>query len=273
MWYEYLMLFKTQYLDQETLLSYVASIEGGVRQSGSSKSMTSHGVGGGLVVGPARAQADRKGEEEMTLTLEDHDSARLARLIDAGHKDPENLAWISVSNPDDDFEGIGYGAMIEWECDIHIPEGILALSRVDEVRSFLDMAANMIPVAQEFNLDMDGLPDAKQLSTMRKAIDSIEVTPVVVGEDDDTGWRVVGALDRKWINAGSNLEGRVCILGKVTKIVSEGRWYPLVSLPGMNIVGRKERREMERRGPKAKDEEAQYLEGPLLVVDYLAIYS
>lgn len=276
--YKLTMLIKFRYLDKKTLLDYIALIEDGVRQSGSSKSMTSRGLGGELAFGAAKAQANRKGDEETTLTLEDHDSARLGRLIEAGYKDPEKLGWIKVNNPDDDFEGIGRGAIIEWECDIYIPEVISVLSRGDEIRDLGDMVTTIAPVAQAFNLDISGFPDTEQLLAMSNFGNFVDthkhkVEPVIVGEDDDTRWRVVGTLDRKWIDSGSSLEDRVCIIGKVTKIISEDKWYPLMSLPGMKIVSRKERREMARRGPESNKEESLYLKGPLLVLDYLAIYS
>lgn len=47
----------------------------------------------------------------------------------------------------------------------------------------------------------------------------------------------------------------------------------MLSLPGMNLLPREERRRQERHGPKDTAEESLFVKGPLLVVDYLAIYS
>ena len=50
-----------------------------------------------------------------------------------------------------------------------------------------------------------------------------------------------------------------------------GQWKPLLSLPGMNVLPREQRRKMEREGPES-GQEASWLEGPAVMLDLLAIY-
>ena len=39
----------------------------------------------------------------------------------SAEESPEVLGWIEILQPDEDFEGIGIGIMVSWECDLFIP--------------------------------------------------------------------------------------------------------------------------------------------------------
>lgn len=267
------MLISAQYLNQESLLNYVAAIEDGLRKSGVSRSMGSRGLGGSLGVGPVKGEAKRDSESEETLTLEDHDAARLVRLVAAGHENPEELAWVDVMDPDSEFAEIGLGAFVEWECDVFIPESVAVLSKSAGLRATLRQVQALAPAAQALGLDMEGLPASPEMQAMEDFLDNLDVPPVVVGDDSDTEWKIVGSLDPRWIRQGATLDDRVRIIGKVKKRIAADKWYPLLSLPGMNLVNRDERRRMERQGPADPSDEGNYVRGPLLVVEFLAIYS
>lgn len=270
------MLIKAQYLDHDDLLNYIAIAEEGVRQSGSSKSTNTKKLGGSLGVGPAKADASRAGEVENTVNTEDHDYARLARLIEAGQANSEDYAWVEVFDPDREFSSIGVGAMVDWECDVYIPEFIKLLSNPGELIGALNTIQALTPSAETLGLNTKGLPhpsEMKNMSTALHGLKDFKVAPVVIGEDSGTDWRVVGALNKQWIHQGASLDDRVHIIGKVKKIIDAEKWYPFSSLPGMNLVNRNERRRMEREGPSNNSEKDQFIQGPLLVLDYLAIYS
>lgn len=267
------MLISAQYLDRDALLNYVATVEGGVRQTGVSRTKGTKGLGGSLGVGPAKVDATRDSESENTLSVEDHDASRLSRLIAAGHDDPEGLAWVEVMDPDTEFATIGLGAFVEWECDVYVPEVVAALSKRSGFVETLKQVQAIAPVAEALGLTMEGLPAASQMDAMRAFVENLDVAPVVIGDDSDTDWKVVGALNLEWIHAGASFDDRVRIIGKVKRRVGPDKWYPLFSLPGMNLLSREERRKKERHGPADSSEEANYVQGPLLVVEYLAIYS
>jgi len=130
--------------------------------------------------------------------------------------------------------------------------------------------------AKALGLDANEIPEpgeVKAMSTFLNSLDSFKVTPVVVGEDSSTDWRVVGTLDKQWIHQRASLDDRVRIIGKVKKIIEMDKWYPFFPLPGMSFVNRNERRRMEREGPSNDSDKNQFIHGPLLVLDYLAIYS
>lgn len=271
------MLIKAQYLDHDDLLSYIAIVEEGVRQSGSSKSTSTNKFGGSIGAGPAKADTTRAGEIENTVNTEDHDCSRLARLIEAGRTNSEDHAWVEALDPDHEFSSIGIGAMVDWECDVYIPDFIKLLSNPGELKGALNTMQTLTPSAKALGLNTSGIPEPSKMKAMNAFLNGLEIfksTPVVVGEDSSTDWRVVGALNKQWIHQGACFDDRVRIIGKVTKkIIETDKWYPFFSLPGMNLVNRNERRRMEREGPGNDSEKDQFIHGPLLVLDYLAIYS
>lgn len=267
------MLISTQYLHADALTNYIAALEGGLRQSGTSRSMGTKGLGGAFGAGPVKIEGKGDRETEETLNVADHDAARLARLIAAGHADPEEVGWEEVLEPDTVFPNVALGTLIEWECDIFIPDIIKALSKQSGLGEAINQMQLLMPAAETLRLDMEGVPSAQQMQAVASLVEGLDVAPVVVGEDSETDWRIVGALDHKWLRPGFTLDDRVRIIGKVKKRIDPGRWYPLSSLPGMNLVGREERRRMERHGPGTQEDKANYVPGPAVVVEYLAIYS
>lgn len=267
------MLISAQYLDKDALANYIAALEGGLRQSASSRSRGNRGLGGSVGVGPAKVEGRRDTESENTFTVEDHEASRLQRLIDAGHNDPQALGWVEVANPDDEFPMIGLGAFLEWECDVYIPEIVAAMSNHSGLGETLKSLQNLMPSAKALGLSLEGLPKAHEMQAMGTFLESLDVAPVVIGDDADTEWKIVGALEKRWIRKGASLDDRVRVIAKVKKRVSQGKWYPLLSLPGMNLISREERRRMERQGPQNAGEQGNFVEGPVLVVEYLSIYS
>ncbi|GAB3264451.1 DUF6414 family protein [Arthrobacter pigmenti] len=267
------MLVNTHYLDRTALTNYIAALEGGLRESGTSKSTGSHGFGGSLGFGGMGVQGSKNSGAENTLNVQDHEASRLQRLIDAGHESPEAVGWIEVNRSDTEFGEAGTGAFIEWECDVYVPEGIAAMANPEGLSNALHTMQALRPSAESLGLDMEGVPDSAQMESMASSLNQLDISPVVVGDDSDTDWRVVGSLNKQWISPDASFDGRVRIVGKVKKRVGQDRWYPMMSLPGMNLVDRDERRRMEREGPRDDDEQDQFVRGPLLVLDYLAIFS
>ncbi len=267
------MLINAQYLNTDALTNYIAALEGGLRESGASRSTGNRGLGGSVGASVIKLQGNSESTTESTVTVRDHDASRLQRLIDAGHDAPDDLAWAEVLQPDVDFKELAIGSFVEWECDIYMPDSIATMSNWGEFNETVEAFKKLKPSAEALGLSMEGFPELDQLDSITSFMNEFDVAPVVVGDDSDTNWRIVGTLARKWISDSATLDDRVRIIGKVKKRVDKDRWYPIVSLPGMNLMGREARRRKEREGPKTPAEESQFLCGPLVVVDYLAIYS
>jgi hypothetical protein len=109
----------------------------------------------------------------------------------------------------------------------------------------------------------------KRLRAVSGFISGMNANLLVVGEDEETDWRVAAQLTDEFLHG--DIEGRARIVGKVSEILPSGRWKPYLTFSGMNLVPREERRKMERQAPAA-GKESEYLSGPALMLDILATY-
>ena len=159
--------------------------------------------------------------------------------------------------------------MISVECELFVPEVVQALAKSGELSQALQMMQGMMPMAERLGLDTEGLPDADEMTALAGFVEGMNSSLLVVGEDDESDWRVAGHLLEDGLR--SSVEGPARIVGKVSKVIPRGRWRPYLTFPGMNLGSREERRRMERQQPEP-GKENEFLAGPALMLDVLAIY-
>lgn len=263
------MLRRFIYLDRSALHQYITALEGGSLSSSSSRSLKGGARSGGVDTRVVRADGERSHEEESSRSTTDTDEARFDRLLRAAADDPEALAWIEVVEPDSDFDAIGVGAMVSWECDVYVPDIIQMLGQSGETLPAIGMMQELLPAATRLGLDTEGLPGAEEMEAVAAFVGGMNAKALVVGEDDDTDWRVAGNLVDEFVMG--ELDGRARLVGKVVKVLRPGQWKPYLSFPGMNLLSREERRKKERQRPDPGSE-GEYLAGPALMLDVLAIY-
>jgi hypothetical protein len=104
---------------------------------------------------------------------------------------------------------------------------------------------------------------------MRFMANNLGNDQVLVGEPDSESWRVAGKLLASNING--EIDGLARVVGKVSTIWQKEEWKPLLSLPGANLIPREQRRKLERTKP-TEDQQDNWLEGPALMLDVLAVY-
>lgn len=263
------MLRRFVYLDRVSLAQYVSALEGGQTTESTIRSLKGGMGKGGLDAKFANASKENSHENEESRSYSDTPEAQFDRLMKAATASPEALAWVDVTQPEVDFEGIGVGAMVSWECENYIPEIVQSMSGKGEMLGALNMMQNLLPAAQSLGLDIEGLPNRREIDATSTFITEMGSKLLVVGDDDDTEWRVAGKIEDEYLHG--ELDGRARIVGKVAKVLSSGHSKPFLTFPGMNLVSREKRRAMERQAPPAGQED-QYLTGPALMLDILAIY-
>ncbi|MFE9483444.1 hypothetical protein ACFYNM_33185 [Streptomyces spororaveus] len=264
------MLKRFLYIDSATLTDYVSALEGGIRESLERTSSSERNTQGGLKVSVVEASAGRTRGVEESASFSDTPQARFERLMSLAKDQPEMAGWVDVANPDVDFTDIGVGALIEVECDMYIPEMVKAFMPDGGVVDALDKIEALLPFASMFGPDAAlGLPSAHEREAARAFVGTLGGKALVVGDLDGSEWRVAGQINSE--NITGDIEGPVRVVGKVANRWHQGQWKPLLALPGSSLVSREKRRALERTKPKAGDED-QYLEGPALMMDILAIY-
>jgi hypothetical protein len=263
------MLRRFVYLDQISLNQYITAMEGGLTTESTMRSLRGSVSQGGFDAQIVDASHERSREDEEARTFSDTPQAQFDRLLKAASKDSDALAWLDVTQPDVDFDGIGIGAMVSWECELYVPHIIQTMAGSGGVRDAIDKMQNLLPAARRLGLDVEGLPGVEEMQAASSFLGQMDSKLLVVGEDDESDWRVAGQIKDEFLHG--DLEGVGRMVGKVSKILSNGHSRPFLTFPGMNLVPREQRRKMERQAPPPGKEE-EYLTGPALMLDILAIY-
>lgn len=267
------LLIQPIYLDTESLARYTAALEGGLRSGATTTEAGGRNFGGQLGPNYANASASKSNNTSTSIQVDDHDMARLTRLLEAAQTSAEELGWIEVVQPDQDLDNVGIGAMIQWQCDVYIPDTIKQMQQKGGVGDALNAMESLRPSAKALGLDAQELPEEKEMAAINQFLKTLNIPPVVIGEDlqEDARWKIAGPLKLHFLSDADALDGAAICVGKVAKVVRAGKWHPLLTLPGMNLMSRDERRRQEQT-PPGEGEEENYLEGPAVLLDVLAIY-
>lgn len=263
------MLNHFLYLNTDSLTQYVSTIDGGAITESTRRSLRSGSASAKVGVKAIEAGGDRGKELEESQTLADTEAAQFSRLLTALDHAPETWAYIDVMDPSADFPTVGTGQMVRWECNIYVPEVVQVMARSGEAVDMMNMMKGVLPMAGALGLDTAGMPDAEQLGAMTGLLQSLNASLVVIGEDDDTDWQIAGTVKEQFVRG--DFDGRALVVGKVSKVVPEGKWQPLLAFPGMNLLSREQRRKAAKTKPSL-EEENQYLAGPAVMLEILAIY-
>lgn len=264
------MLKRFLYLDTDALTDYVSALEDGIRESLERKSTSGRSAEGGVGFNAIKASISGSRNAEESTKFSDTPQARFERLLELAHVDQESAGWVDVADPDTDFASVGVGALIDVECEAYVPEMVKALSPQGGMVEALDQLDAMLPFISSFVPNADqGLPSKNERDAMKGVIGALGGKTLVVGEFESSEWRIAGQLDPSYVKG--EVEGVSRIIGKVSNKWPKGRWKPMLALPGSTLLSREQRRAMERQKPAA-GEENQYLEGPALMLDILAIY-
>lgn len=263
------MLKHFVYLNHAALDNYLGALEDGIATRIERQSGKNAGIGGAVGAGGAKVSGSRGKESHETREVVDTPPAKFERFLRLAQARPEDTGWVDL--PQLDLLGtVGQGALVTVDCEIYVPDVVKMLASGSELSGMIDLVQAFGPLASSMNLDMQGIPSTEEMSAMKGVMDKMSSDLIVVGEDD-TDWKIAAQLKADSVTDIGALDGYVTVVGKVAQRWSELRWKPLLALPGSNLLPRKERKAMESTKPSGEDA-ANYLEGPAVMLDLLAIY-
>ncbi len=261
------------YLDEKALTQYVAPSEGGSITDSQATSGRSGKAGAGLnIAGVVEANVGGDRESGNTWNMVDTPAARFDRLLLSLEGDPD---WKVVADPAADFAGIRVGNLISWNCDVHIPDVSHAVARSGDGARAIDMMQRLVPIAEAAAPDDPEtavkMAQGKQaLGGLAEVLAGLDVRRSIIGENDGTPWSITGSLTDEFVEVADvhDIEGQLTVVGQVAQVLEENRWHSLVMT---NWLNRDQRRKLAREGPKPGNEK-NFLKGPALILDLLAIY-
>lgn len=80
------------------------------------------------------------------------------------------------------------------------------MSQNKEMSSMLQTIKAFSTTAETLGFDTKGMPDESKIDAMGSFVSQLDVAPVVIGEDSNTDWKIVGSLDKQWISPTASFD-------------------------------------------------------------------
>ncbi|WP_436700647.1 DUF6414 family protein [Nocardioides sp. BYT-33-1] len=264
------MLKNFLYLNLRALDNYLGALEDGIATRIERQSGKNAGMGASVGASGAKLSGSRGKESHETREVVDTPPAKFERFARLAQARPDETGWVDLEQLDL-LATVGQGALVSVECEIYVPDVVKMLAGGgSELSGIIDLVQAISPLASSMKLDMQGIPSTEEMAAMKDVMDKVSSDLLIVGEDD-TDWKVAAQLKAESVTEIGALDGFVTVVGKVAQRWPENRWKPLLALPGSNLLPRKERKAMEATKPSGEDAE-NYLEGPAVMLDLVAIY-
>ena len=262
------MLRTFLYLNSTYLDDYIGQLEGGVASEATEREQHSTSGELGTDIQISKAEGQRASTTESTVTRTDNPAARFDRLESIARDRPDDLWWADILNPATDLDRIAPGTLISGDCDIEVP--LMSKTMTDgRLTQTLETMDTLASLAAMFSTDLSGMPKKSEITAMRKMYAGVDIPKVAVGYFDESEWKVIATIKSEFER--EDIEGFGRVVGKVVSVMRAGTVKPLLTMKGMEFLNRQQRRDLERT--KITDENRdQFIEGPAVVVDLLAIY-
>ena len=252
------------------LNQFISAIEGGLSGASTRRETKGGNRGAEADLKLVKGSGGTAHEEETSREFADTPQAQFERLLSAAAKDPDGLDWLDITQPDTELPTVRRGTLISWECDFYTPEVVQVFGRNSEARALMQMMEGLMPAAPAVGLDTSGLPAANEVGAMAGFLDAVQIDHVVEGDRDDTRWKIFAKLEESHMLG--EVDGPMGFVGKVRRVIAEGAYHPLISLPGSNFGSRDKRREAATKAPEP-GQEANFISGPAIEVDLLAAFA
>ncbi|MBD8729394.1 hypothetical protein [Frigoribacterium sp. CFBP 13707] len=264
------MLRHFSYLNENMLGQFISALEGGLGTESSSRETSNGARSGDVDLKVVKGSASSGRERENSRAFIDTPASRFDRLLQALNSDGEDPDWVRIAQPDVEFPSLGVGTLLSWECELFTPEVVQIMGEGSGVKDLFRMMEALRPGAQAAGLDTSRLPAAEEMNSMSTLMNAIDVPRIILGDRDETDWKVFARLDTASVLG--DMEGPSVVVGKVRRLIPAGSYYPLMSLPGMDLGSREERRRRAREVPPA-DQKNNFIEGPAVELDLLATHT
>lgn len=264
------MLRNFLYLNEITLNGYLSALEDGLRSAAEHRTTQTKSLSSKAGVAGFGAQGGTESDTESSRSYSDTSEARFERFMSLSAANPERSGWIDIVNSDDDFPAATPGTILEFDCEIFVPPMIRSLTSSGGIGQAMAMLKSMAPIMKALQPETTELPPEEQIQAVSAMSSLMGDDLALVGERDDTDWRIAGRLIAASIR-DNELDGAARVVGKVSAVLRPGEHKSLLALPGMNLMTREQRRAQAKAGPKT-GEEANWLTGPAVMLDVLAVY-
>lgn len=255
------------YLDERLVDQFLAQVEDGLFDDEKEKESSTgrRDIEGTVGAGPvrARAKADRGSERETERLWRQTPESRFNRLHP--HLDLKYLD----ENGQDAYGKLDPRGMVEVECYVDVPTISRTLAGAEEIAGVAELIRQFTPGEVDPEID-------KAIAGVSTVAQKTSGAVVATGEIGEGQAILAFKLSPQSLRVSlDELEGDAVVVGKVQRKWSEGQRYPLLNVPGLNLLNREDRRKLERekKAPSSgSGDEAAFIEGPGASLTIIAIY-
>ncbi|WP_284840004.1 DUF6414 family protein [Corynebacterium amycolatum] len=254
------MLREFLYLDELLVNQFVSQIDFGLIESEDVTTSNSKSKGGKLGLSSVGGNIDAGSTSQSSYQRAMTPESKFNHLFP--HFD---VTTVDLEHPLG-FSELVPRSFIEVDCEISIPMLGKVIAQPDEIADIGEML-RMFPGHKD-SVNQETINQIRTMSSLSGR------SIVCMGEVDEGLQTYLFKLDPKFLKLGlDDIECEASVLGKVEKKFPEGQRYPLLNVPGMNLLNRKARRRMEKEQSYEQplNEESE-IEGPAAVLRVLAIY-
>lgn len=250
------------YLDVRQVDQYLAQVEDGLYddQSEQQSSGRDRKAGAKLKGGPLEVGGDigSNSADEISRTRRQTPESRFNRLY-------PHLGTVEIDELTQSvFSTVNRGQVLEVDCAVDIPTFARTLANSSELTGMAELMRTFgETVDDETTRMMEGI------TTLAQRSDGSIVATGEIGSEEPI---FVFKLARESLRVAlDDLEGDATVIGTVQRTWPATETYPVLTIPGLNILSRKERREMERN-TSDEDDDAPVIKGPGVTLNVVAIF-
>jgi hypothetical protein len=253
------------YLNPQLVEQFVGQVEGGLYDEESEREQRAREGKGKLGYGSLGVEGGGGSQTETSRTVRQTPESRFNRLVELINSQEDLL--ISVDESTTGLYGrLAPGRLIDAICYVDVPSMGRFLAQAQE----LDGLAQLIEVFAPSSIDEEG---AKAIQGLRTIGDRFSGSVVATGEVREEEPTLVFKLATEHLRVAiGDLEGEAHVFGMVHRKWPQGERYPLIAVPGVDLMSRSERRQIAKSGPAQTEDDSAYLDGPGLTISVVAIY-
>ncbi len=256
------------YLNGKLVDEFLAQAEGGIfddeREKGTRSGEGSAKVGVKVSAAEASLARGKSTADEVERVRRQTPESRFNRLHTSMSTTQDLLVLDGSSGVL--FSEVAPRSLVEIDCSVDVPQISRLLSSGNEISGLMDLMKMFAPeqVDEETERVVGGLSALSNLGG--NAV-------VAIGSVESEALQFAFKLDREWLRCDlGDLEGEATVVGRVLKKWSQGQRHSLLTLPGLNLLNREQRRQLERDQPEGEGSEGMFLEGPAATLSVVAIF-
>jgi hypothetical protein len=257
------------YLNDDLVNQFLAQAEGGLYDEEAERERAAGDRHGdiSLKVGPAVAGGSRRSgvDSEVSRTRRQTPESRFNRLALLLPELPEKEYLYFEPGGGNLYSLATPGRLLTTECYVDTPSVGRLLAQSEQLSGLADLM-------RMFNADGVDAKTEEALSGFSALSNIVGSDVICTGEIDDDLPVLVFKLLKKFLRADLGaLEGEAIILGNIHRKWPEGQRYPLITVPGLDLMSRADRRRLQAT-TKSDDSNDMTIDGPGLTLSVVAVY-